>query len=64
MLDLKSATEQLLADYSLINSAKFAEYPAKLIAALNAGEIRSAEKAPDGNWKSQYLGQARHSFVV
>lgn len=51
MLDLKSATEQLLADYSLINSAEFAEYPSKLIAALNAGEIRSAEKASDGNWK-------------
>lgn len=51
MLDLKSATDQLLADYSLINSAEFAEYPAKLIAALNAGEIRSAEKASDGNWK-------------
>ena len=51
MLDLKSATEHLLADYSLINSAEFAEYPAKFIAALNAGEIRSAEKASDGNWK-------------
>ena len=51
MLDLKSATEHLLADYSLINSAEFAEYPSKLIAALNAGEIRSAEKASDGNWK-------------
>ena len=51
MLDLKSATEQLLADYSLINSAEFAEYPTELIAALNAGEIRSAEKASDGNWK-------------
>ncbi len=49
---LQNITEELIANPELINREENKNFVNDFINALNNGEIRSAEKGQDGNWKA------------
>lgn len=52
MKELKNTVELLMSQPELINDDKYKNFIPDFIEALNKGEIRSAEKNENGNWKA------------